>query len=262
MISLVRIGVGGFCVLLLAACGQPSLSPQASEEQPFEVVTAPSDDAPVRAPVPVPPPDTRGKNVDPKDIRANIRPVKRLTPGAKDRAYEQRHQQLTALAAAHEMYFAPDSEHNLLEHGSFEAKWDASARYPEGWGEFGAFAPPGMRRAEGYGKVGDTALRILGSADQDVGMRTLELPPLDRLRGKEVVFGMWIKTPWPRNTFVQVVESSAVTSAQPTLNNKWQLVLVKTRVPEDSTDLHCGIVLKRGAGVDALIDGAAFTVIE
>jgi len=78
-----------------------------------------------------------------------------------------------------------------------------------------------------------------GERTAEKRIRALIVPPIERLQGKELVFGIWIRTSQPEKVNVQIIDSwERYHGVNPRKRDEWELVTQRAVIPEDAKVVH------------------------
>ena len=136
------------------------------------------------------------------------------------------------LTPAEERYFAGSGTL-----GGFE-QFPEGAEFPAGWG--GLLEAPTCEPENGIVKSGKYSVKLTsspteGERSREKHMRALIVPPIERLRGKELVFGLWVHTSQPEKVKVQIIDSwQRYHGVNPRKRDEWELVTQRAVISEDA----------------------------
>lgn len=167
-------------------------------------------------------------------------------------------QELSAGEVAPNAWFTGDRPESLIANGSFEEWYPASA-YPAQWAHL-AIAPT-VEKATSPVKYGSVSIKLSSTAEARI--QPLTAPPIDKLRGRTVLFGAWMHTDSPNDVAIQIIDGwKQYHVARPTQSGAWELVTVQTTIPQGAEEVLFAITVGKGAKpVTCYVDGAALIVI-
>ena len=130
-------------------------------------------------------------------------------------------------------YFYGTLETSEIDNGGFEEPFGDDG-LPVGWAGL-LDSPPVSKQDKTVVKLGKHSAKLTGSTEERTFLRTMTAPPSRRLRGKEVVFGIWVYTSHPEKTDVRIIEDWKIyTVESATEANKWELLKVTRVIPKSS----------------------------
>lgn len=198
-----------------------------------------------------------------------MRTPKPLTP-AEQAAARKKTADIIEMAREYGDYNLGRKPGNRLANGGFESEWNEKD-YPEGWGPVDGSLKPSCMRIEpkpGSREVpsmeGTHHMMLTGQRDGEASLEALDIPPIEELRGKTVVFGAFLNCPGPKDVAVRITDGTrTLAESSPVARQNWQLVLVKSEIPPDAPAVHCMVTLKKSKpAMTSLVDGAALVILE
>ncbi len=157
-------------------------------------------------------------------------------------------------------YFNGSKPISDIKHGSFE-DYAFTGDIPPGWQA--VQAAPTCERETDIVKFGRLSVKLTGATDGEVRrIAPADLPPIEEIRGKEVIFGAWVYTSSPENTGLQIIDSwKFYNDVKATKTNEWELVIRRATISENATVVRPSIKLNpSNPPVVCYVDGAAFLV--
>ena len=157
-------------------------------------------------------------------------------------------------------YFYGMLEKSEIDNGGFEEPFGDDG-LPVGWAGV-LSSPPTSVQDKTIVKLGKYSAKLTGSTEKRTILRTTTGPSSGRLRGKEVVFGMWVYTSHPKKTDVRIIEDWKIyTVESATEANKWELLKVVRVIPKSSKRVLMAVTLApNDPPVVCYVDGAALLV--
>ncbi len=143
-------------------------------------------------------------------------------------------------------WFTGDNPKNLIAGGSFE-EFLPGEDFPSGWGQLAS--QPKVEPETDIAKFGRKSMKLVGTTNKQVLVRSVTALDVEELKGLDIVFGGWIYTPDPKRTAVQIVLPDEKGSwknrvvARPSALNAWELVTATATVPDDCQVVHCAFTL-------------------
>lgn len=155
-------------------------------------------------------------------------------------------------------WFTGDRPESVIANGSFEEWYPASA-YPAQW----AFlvVEPSVEKATEPVKFGSVSMKL--SSTKEARVQPLTAPPIEKLRGRVVLFGAWLYTDSPNDVAIQIIDGwKQYHVARPTQAGAWELVTMQTTIPQSAEAIFFAIAVGKGAApATCYVDGAALVVI-
>lgn len=139
------------------------------------------------------------------------------------------------------------SPHNWIHNGSFEKFDNGTTQPPNGWEDSGP--SDSIVKDNTNVKFGNSSLSLKNGEISQV------LEELNGLKGREVVFGAWIKSTITGDAFLTISDGLSTATSETYQSGEWKFLTVKTKIDENAAQVV--LSLTNTANAFAYFDGAA-----